>query len=68
MKLSFMLFSDLKAEGYYWDCITSILDIGQHHFEIKFKENLAEAVTFLLFQELHASIQIDRIRKVKSDF
>jgi hypothetical protein len=65
---SFMLVFDLTHAGCALDGHTSLPDNGSIRIELKFDEALAEAVTILLYQEFDASFQIDRLRKVTTDF
>lgn len=37
-------------------------------YELKFNEARTQCVTILLYQEFYASIQIDRLRNVTTDF
>ena len=68
MKFSFMLIFDLTPDGCALDSHISLHDTGNIRIELKFEEALAEAVTILLYQEFDASIQIDRLRNVLTDF
>jgi hypothetical protein len=68
MKGSFMLIFDLTPDGYVSDGHTSLPDNGNFRIELKFDEALAEAVTILLYQEFDASIHIDRLRNILTDF
>jgi hypothetical protein len=58
---------DLTPDGCASDGHTSLSDNGSIRIELKFDENLAEAVTILLYQEFDSSIKIDRLRNVTTD-
>jgi hypothetical protein len=68
MKGSLMLVIDITHDNCASDGHTSLPDNGSILIEFKFDESLAEAVTNLLYQEFNASFQIDRLRKVTTDF
>jgi hypothetical protein len=68
MKGSFILVFDLTRVGCASDGHTSLPENGIIRIELKFFEALAEAVTILLYPEFDASIQIDRLRNVTTDF
>jgi len=64
----FMLVFDITHVGCASDGHTSLPDNGSILIDLKFDESLAEAVTILLYQEFDTSFQIDRLRKVTTDF
>ena len=68
MKCSFMLVFDLTPDGCNSDGHTSLPNTGNILIELKFDEALAEAVTILLYQVFDASIQIDRLSNIFTDF
>jgi hypothetical protein len=68
MKGSFMLVFDLTPDGCASEGDTSLPENGSIRIELKFDEALAEAVTILLYQEFDASIQIDGLRNITTDF
>jgi hypothetical protein len=65
---SFMLIFHLTSHGCASDGHTSLSDNGNFHIELKFDEALTADETILLYQELDASIQMERLRNVMTDF
>jgi hypothetical protein len=68
MRGSFMLIFDLTPDGCASDGHTSLPDNCNIRIDVRFDEALAEAVTFVLYLEYDASIQIDKSRNVTTDF
>jgi hypothetical protein len=68
MKGPFMLIFDLTPDGCASDVHTRLPDNGNIRIELKFDEALTEALTILLYQEFDASIRIDELRIVLTDF
>jgi hypothetical protein len=56
---SFILIFDLTLDGRASDGHTSLPDKSNTHFELKFDEALAEAVTILLYLKFDASLKLD---------
>ena len=67
-KGSFMVIFDLTPDGCASDGHTSLPNNGNHHIELKCDEAHSEAVTILLYREFDSSIQIDRLRNIRTDF
>jgi hypothetical protein len=63
-----MLIFDLTPDGCASDGHTSLPDNGNSRIELKFDAALAEAITILVYQEFDASIQIDRLRNILTNF
>lgn len=68
MKGCFIIIFDLTPDGCASDGHTSLSDKGNNRIDLKCDEALAEGVTILLYQELDANIQIDRLRNVTTNF
>jgi hypothetical protein len=68
MKGSYMLVFDLMPDSSAWDGHTRLPENGIIRIELKSDGFLSEAATVLLYQEVEASIQIDRFRNVTTDF
>jgi hypothetical protein len=68
MNGSFMLVFDLTPDGCASDGHTSLPDNGNIRIELTFDEVLKEAVTFLLYLEYDATLQIDKVRNVTTEF
>jgi uncharacterized membrane protein YebE (DUF533 family) len=63
-----MLVLALTSDACASDGHISIPENGSIRIQLKFDQVLTEAVTDLLYQEFDASIQIDRLRNVTTDF
>lgn len=68
MKGSFMHVFNLTPDGCVSDGHTIPPENGSISIELKLDEALVEAVTIVLYQEFDDCIQIDRLKKVTTDF
>ena len=68
MKGYFMLLFDLTPDHSASEGHTSLADNGNIRIELKFDDALSDALTVLLYLEYDASVQIDRLRNVTTDF
>jgi hypothetical protein len=68
MKGSFMLVFDVTPVSYDSDGHTIVPYNGSNYFELKFDEAQHVAVTILHYHEFDASIHIDRLRNITTEF
>jgi hypothetical protein len=68
IKECFVLVFKLTPDGYASDGHNNLPDNGKIRIELKFDEALVQAMTILLYQELDASMQIDRLKNVSTVF
>jgi hypothetical protein len=68
MKGSSILIFDPTLDGCASDDHTSLPDNGNIHIKLKFDEAHAKAVTTLLYLKFGASIQLDSLLNVTTDF
>jgi hypothetical protein len=64
----FMFVFNLPPDGCPSNGHTSLPDNGNIGMELKFDGTLAEAMTFLLYLQYDASVQIGKLRNVSTDF
>jgi len=68
MKGLLLFIFDLTPDGYASDGYISFHDDSNFRNELKFDEVIDEAVGIVLYHDLDASIHLDTLRKVTTDF